>query len=340
MTAQESRKHEAAVHEQDPLLSVRNLQQHFPITEGIFQRQTGTVKAVDGVSLDIHRGETLGLVGESGCGKSTLLETMIGLQQPTGGGVFFKGQSLSDASDAELRDLRKEIQIVFQNPDSSLNDRMTVERIVGEPLRIHTDASDRQVTARVLDLLTDVGLNPEHLERFPHELSGGQKQRVAIARALSLNPSLVVLDEPTSALDVSVQSQILNMLNRLKREHDLTYVFVTHDLSVVQYISDRVSVMYLGNVVEQAPVAELFDEPRHPYTKALLSAIPVPDPDYEVSDDVVLSGSVPDPSDPPSGCRFHPRCPKATEECAEDFPEFEQHGAAEVRCIHVDDSEI
>jgi oligopeptide/dipeptide ABC transporter ATP-binding protein len=321
----------------DALLSVRDLEKYFPITEGLFQRHVGDVKAVDGVSLDIQSGETHGLVGESGCGKSTLLETMIGLQSPTGGEVYFRGRPLTERSDEEMRDLRKEVQIVFQNPDSSLNSRMTVERIVGEPLHIHSDATDRQVTARVLELIHDVGLNTEHLGRFPHELSGGQKQRVAIARALATNPSLVVLDEPTSALDVSVQSQILNMLDRLKEEHDLTYVFVTHDLSVVRHIADRISVMYLGNVVERGPVDDLFEDPKHPYTKALLSAVPVPDPDYDDTDDIVLAGDVPDPSDPPSGCRFHPRCPVAKEECAEEFPPFETHGDTEVRCIRVDE---
>jgi oligopeptide/dipeptide ABC transporter ATP-binding protein len=322
----------------DPLLSVRNLEKYFPITEGLFQRHVGDVKAVDGVSVDIQRGETHGLVGESGCGKSTLLETMIGLQSPTGGEVYFRGQPLTELSKGEMQDLRKEVQIVFQNPDSSLNSRMTVERIVGEPLHIHSGATDRQITARTLDLIHDVGLNTEHLGRFPHELSGGQKQRVAIARALATNPSLVVLDEPTSALDVSVQSQILNMLNRLKEEHDLTYVFVTHDLSVVRHIADRVSVMYLGNVVERGLVSDLFEDPKHPYTKALLSAVPVPDPDYDDTDDIILAGDVPDPSNPPSGCRFHTRCPIAEEECAEGFPEFETHGDTEVRCIRVDEN--
>ncbi|ADE02141.1 ABC transporter ATP-binding protein [Haloferax volcanii] len=321
----------------EPLLSIQNLKKYYPITKGMFQRHVGDVKAVDDVSVDIYPGETHGLVGESGCGKSTLLETIIGLKSPTDGEVLFRGTPLTELSQSEVQDLRKEIQIVFQNPDSSLNSRMTVERIVSEPLQIHSNATSRQITARVLELIHEVGLNTEHLTRFPHELSGGQKQRVAIARALATNPSLVVLDEPTSALDVSVQSQILNMLDRLKEEHNLTYIFVTHDLSVVRHIADRISVMYLGNVVERAPVNDLFETPRHPYTKALLSAVPVPDPDYDATEDIVLSGDVPDPSEPPNGCRFHPRCPIATEDCKEGFPEFEAHGETLVRCIRVDE---
>ncbi|WP_411963698.1 ABC transporter ATP-binding protein [Haloferax sp. YSMS24] len=334
---QETRSEVDPDDEPESLLSIRNIEKYYPITKGVFQQHVGDVKAVDNVSMDIRRGETHGLVGESGCGKSTLLETIIGLRSPTAGEVYFRGQPMTELSPGEMRALRREIQIVFQNPDSSLNARMTVERIVSEPLRIHSNATNRQITARVLDLIHEVGLNTEHLGRFPHELSGGQKQRVAIARALATNPSLVVLDEPTSALDVSVQSQILNMLDRLKEEHDLTYIFVTHDLSVVRHIADRISVMYLGNVVERAPADELFESPRHPYTKALLSAVPVPDPDYVAPDEIVLSGDVPDPSNPPAGCRFHPRCPVATEECTDGFPEFESHGEALVRCIRVDE---
>ncbi|MFB6184808.1 MAG: ABC transporter ATP-binding protein [Haloarculaceae archaeon] len=323
---------------EEPLLSVRNLTKHFPIEEGVLQRQVGSVKAVDGVDLDVYPGETHSIVGESGCGKTTFLETTLYLQEPTDGEVLYRGQPLGELTDEERRRLRTDIQIVFQDPDGSLNPRMTVERIVGEPIELHTDVTRRQKRARVLDLLHEVGLGHEHMTRYPHELSGGQKQRVAIARALALNPSLILLDEPTSALDVSVQSQILNLLDDLKDEYNLTYVFITHDLSVVRHISDRVSVMYLGNVVEAAPTADLFESPKHPYTKALLSAVPVPNPDYEPETEIVLPGNVPDPSDPPQGCRFHPRCPIATDECREKFPEFERHDSSDVRCIRVDDA--
>lgn len=321
----------------EPILSIRGLKKHYPIEEGILQRQTGEVKAVDGIDLDIQRGEIHGVVGESGCGKSTLLETTLFLQEPTEGRVFFKGQPLDELSGEELRQLRTDIQIVFQDPDGSLNPRSTIERIIGEPIEVHTDVSKRQRRARVLDLLDEVGMGTEHLKRYPHELSGGQKQRVAIARALALNPSLLVLDEPTSALDVSVQSQILNLLDELKEEYNLTYLFITHDLSVVRHITDRVSVMYLGNIVERAPTAELFEHPKHPYTKALLAAVPVPDPDYQPEQEIVLPGNVPDPSDPPEGCRFHPRCPIADSACSKGFPEFEEHGSSLVRCIRVDE---
>jgi peptide/nickel transport system ATP-binding protein/oligopeptide transport system ATP-binding protein len=337
MSDELTRTRETTDSSEEPLLRARGVKKHFPIEKGILQRQVGTVKAVDGVDLDIYPGEIHGIVGESGCGKSTLLETLLYLQEPTAGELVFDGMSFGDLSTSERRKLRTQVQIVFQDPDGSLNPRMPVKRIVGEPLHVHTDATDRQIQARILDLLTDVGLGTEHLTRYPHELSGGQKQRVAIARALAVNPKLVVLDEPTSALDVSVQSQILNLLKELKAEHDLTYVFVTHDLSVVRYISDRISVMYLGNIIEQAPVETLFDEPKHPYTHALLSAIPVPDVDYEPEDEIVLPGNVPDPSDPPDGCRFHPRCPIVEDECTEAFPDFERHGGTEVRCIRVDD---
>lgn len=322
---------------EEPLLRAHDLKKHFPIKKGILQRQVGTVKAVDGVDLDIYPGEIHGIVGESGCGKSTLLETLLYLQEPTAGELVFDGMSFSELSTSERRKLRTQIQIVFQDPDGSLNPRMPIKQIVGEPLHVHTDATDRQIQARVLDLLHDVGLGTEHLTRYPHELSGGQKQRVAIARALAVNPKLIVLDEPTSALDVSVQSQILTLLKDLKAEHDLTYVFVTHDLSVVRYISDRISVMYLGNIIEQAPAETLFDDPKHPYTNALLSAIPVPDVDYEPEDEIVLPGNVPDPSDPPKGCRFHPRCPIAEDACTEALPEFDRHGETDVRCIRADD---
>lgn len=319
----------------ETILSLRNLQKHFPIREGILQRTTGYVKAVDGVDLDVISGETHAVVGESGCGKSTLLETIIRLQTPTAGDVRFRGKPVSELSDAERQEFRREVQIVFQDPDGTLNPRMTVLRTLTEPMRLHTDATDDQVNARALELLHEVGLGTEHAGRYPRELSGGQKQRVGIARAIALNPSVVLLDEPTSALDVSVQSQILNLLNKVKEKYNLTYVIVTHNLSVVRQFSDRVSVMYLGNIVEQAPTDILYERPKHPYTRALLSAVPIPDPDVTPESGVDLSGDVPDPSEPPSGCRLHPRCPIATEECAEELPALERKDddPSKARCI-------
>jgi len=321
-----------------PILSVRNLKKHYPIKEGILRRQTGSVKAVDGVDLDVHRGDIHAIVGESGCGKSTLLETLLGLKTPTDGTVEYEGTALGSLSAQEQRSLKSEIQIVFQNPESSLDPRDTVGQIISEPLHLHTDATNRQIDARVAGLLDDVGLAPEYYGRYPHELSGGQQQRVAIARAISLNPSLILLDEPTSALDVSVQSKILRLLSGIKRDYDLTYVMVTHDLSVVRYFATDVSVMYLGNVIETASATDLFEHPKHPYTQALISAVPVPNPHHDSETDITLPGSVPDPDDPPEGCRFHPRCPIAVEECSEAFPEFEEHDGNHVRCIRVEEA--
>jgi len=325
--------------EGEPLLEVRGLKKHYPIEEGVLRRQVGTVRAVDGVDLDIHPGDIHAIVGESGCGKSTFLETVLGLEEPTEGTIKFRGQDIGALSKDQRRKLKSEIQIVFQNPESSLDPRNTVGQIIREPLRLHTDATKRQVDARVLELLTEVGLSPDHYERYPHELSGGQQQRVAIARAISLNPSLILLDEPTSALDVSVQSKILKLLEDIKEEYGLTYVTVTHDLSVVSHFATDVSVMYLGNVIERAPARSLFEDPKHPYTQALISAVPVPNPHHEVEKDITLPGSVPDPSDPPEGCRFHPRCPIAVEECSDEFPAFETHDASKVRCIRVEEAE-
>jgi len=321
--------------DREALLSLRNLQKHFPVREGLLQRTTGYVKAVDGVNLDVLPGETHAVVGESGCGKSTLLETVIRLQTPTAGEVRFRGKPVSEMSDTERKKFRREVQIVFQDPDGTLNPRMTVLRTLTEPMRLHTDATDDQVNARALELLHEVGLGTEHAGRYPRELSGGQKQRVGIARAIALNPSVVLLDEPTSALDVSVQSQILNLLNTVKKKYNLTYIIVTHNLAVVRQFSDRVSVMYLGNIVEQAPTEVLYERPKHPYTRALLSAVPIPDPDILPESGVDLSGDVPDPSDPPSGCRLHPRCPIATEECAQELPALERKDddPSRARCI-------
>ncbi|MFB6250788.1 MAG: ABC transporter ATP-binding protein [Halobellus sp.] len=329
----------AAATESEPLLKARNVKQHYPIKEGILRRQTGTVRAVDGVDVDIHSGDTHAIVGESGCGKSTLLETLLGLEEPTEGTISYEGTPFSERTGSEKRALKSEIQIVFQNPESSLDPRNTIGQIISEPLQLHTDATTRQIDARVVSLLDDVGLGPRYYGRYPHELSGGQQQRVAIARAISLNPTLLFLDEPTSALDVSVQSKILTLLDDIKDEYDLTYVMVTHDLSVVRHFATDVLVMYLGNIIEKASTDALFTDPKHPYTQALISAVPVPDPHHATENDITLPGTVPEPSDPPSGCRFHPRCPIATEECAEVLPEFEPHDGHDVRCIRVPEAE-
>lgn len=321
----------------DPILEVRNLQKYYPITEGVLKRRVGSVKAVDDVTLEVYPGDIHAIVGESGCGKTTLLETIANLQEPTGGTIELEGNQYDDLSTDEIRDLRSEFQILFQNPDTSLDPRNKIGQIIREPLELHADATDRQINARVIQLLHDVGLSTEHYSRYPHELSGGQKQRVAAARAISLNPSLILLDEPTSALDVSVQSKILNLLKQIQDKYNLTYILVTHDLSVVRNFAETVSVMYLGHFVEKAPTKELFENPKHPYTKALISAVPIPDPTATSSEEIVLPGSVPDPSDPPEGCPFHPRCPLAIDDCEAALPEFEARGDSRARCIRIDD---
>src|SRR5690349_8512788 len=295
----------------EPLLEVTDLVKHYPIRSGlVIERDVGTVRAVDGVSLTLHEGETLGLVGESGCGKSTLCRAILQLIPPTSGSVKFLGQELVGLSRRELRPLRRQMQMIFQDPYASLNPRKRVGQIVGDPMDLHGLASGAELKRRVQDLLDRVGLRPEHYNRFPHEFSGGQRQRIGIARALALQPKLIVADEPVSALDVSVQAQIVNLLKDLQAEFGLSYLFVAHDLGVVRHVSDRVAVMYLGKVMENSGTDSLYDRPVHPYSNALLSAVPIPDPRLnEARERVVLEGDVPSPSNPPSGCRFHTRCP-------------------------------
>ncbi|RMF80638.1 MAG: dipeptide ABC transporter ATP-binding protein [Chloroflexi bacterium] len=301
----------------DVLVSVRGLKKHFPITSGIIlQRTVGHVKAVDDVSFDVYRGETLGLVGESGCGKSTTGRTILQLYRPTAGSVQFEGQELSTMKGEELRKMRKRMQMIFQDPFASLNPRMSVGRIVSEPLRIHKTVPRNQMQEFVENLLERVGLNPYFINRYPHEFSGGQRQRIGIARALALNPSFIVADEPISALDVSIQAQVVNLLQELQEEMNLTYLFIAHDLSMVRHICNRVAVMYLGKIVELGPTDEVYDNPLHPYTQALLSAVPVPDPIVEKQRQrIILTGDVPSPANPPIGCNFNTRCPVALEPC-------------------------
>jgi len=313
------------------LLDVRRLVKHFPV-----ENSDDLVQAVDGVSFSIRSGETLGLVGESGCGKSTVGRCLLRLQEPTSGEIIFEGRNVLELNAAEMRDLRREMQIIFQDPYASLNPRQSILATVSEPLKIHAVSNKAERKARVADLLKKVGLDPDYMNRYPHEFSGGQRQRIGIARALALNPKLIVCDEPVSALDVSVQAQVVNLLQDLQAEFGLTYLFISHGLAVVEHISNRVAVMYLGKVVEIAEAAELYKNPLHPYTKALLSAIPVPDPKHK-RERIVLSGDVPTPINPPSGCRFRTRCPIAIPACAEIVPERREivpgHTAA---CIRID----
>ncbi|MGY6410085.1 MAG: ABC transporter ATP-binding protein [Alkalilacustris sp.] len=317
----------------DVLLEARDLQKRFVTGGGLLQRAT-TIHAVNGVNLQIRRGETFAIVGESGCGKSTLARLLLRLIEPSGGSVQYDGRELTALPAAEMRGLRAEIQFIFQDPFSSLNPRMTVERIVGEPLRLHRGLSGGRLRARVAELLRRVGLRPEHADRYPHEFSGGQRQRICIARALASGPKLVVGDEPVSALDVSVQAQIVNLLEDLKRDLGLTLVVIAHDLAVIRHMADRVAVMYLGEVVELAETEALFTTPRHPYTRALLRAIPVPDPGSRGAAQGVLGGDIPSPAAPPPGCRFHTRCPHATEICASVPPPLTEAGGAQVACHH------
>ena len=319
-----------------PLLEVNDLVKHFPIKSGVvIEREVGRVRAVDGVSLTLGEGETLGLVGESGCGKSTLCRTILQLTPPTSGSVKFMGKELVGMSGRELRPLRRQMQMIFQDPFSSLNPRKRIGQIIGDPMELHRLASGADLNRRVQDLLDRVGLRPEHVNRYPHEFSGGQRQRIGLARALALRPKLIVADEPVSALDVSVQAQIVNLLKDLQDEFGLSYLFVAHDLGVVRHVSDRVAVMYLGKVVEDSGTDDLYDRPIHPYSNALLSAVPIPDPRRnEARERVVLEGDVPSPSNPPSGCRFHTRCPWSTEVCANDEPAMRGYGPGHAAACH------
>jgi peptide/nickel transport system ATP-binding protein len=320
-----------------PLIRIKGLRKWFPITRGIlFQKRIGDVHAVDGVDLEIYKGETMGLVGETGCGKSTLARVVMRLYDATEGTIEFEGQDITHVKGGDLRDLRREMQMIFQDPFASLNPRKTVGSIIGTPYRLHKVVPRKQIKSEVQQLMELVGLNPEHYNRYPHEFSGGQRQRIGVARSLALRPKLIVCDEPVSALDVSIQAQVLNLLEDLQEEFNLTYLFIAHDLSVVKHVSDRVAVMYLGKIVEMAEGDTLYRNPKHPYTGALLSAVPIPDPDLAAAKKrIILEGDVPSPIDPPSGCRFHPRCPNAQfPRCSEEEPELLPHHPGQVAACH------
>jgi oligopeptide transport system ATP-binding protein len=319
----------------ETLVEVRGLKKYFPITAGLLQRHVGDVKAVDDIDFDIRRGETLGLVGESGSGKTTAGRVILRLADPTAGTIAFDGRDISTLSRAELRPLRKEMQIIFQDPYASLNPRMAVGDIIREPLTIHKLAEGAAADKRVQELLAMVGLQPYHANRYPHEFSGGQRQRVGIARALAVDPKFIVADEPVSALDVSIQAQVINLLQDLQRQLNLTYLFIAHDLSVVRHISTRVAVMYVGKIIEIADSRRLYANPLHPYTQALLSAIPIPDPGVERRRKrIILTGDIPSPVNPPSGCRFHTRCPVAFDRCSVEVPEFKEYESGHRAACH------
>jgi oligopeptide transport system ATP-binding protein len=309
----------------DVLIRVTGLKKHFPIMKGVFRRQVGAVRAVDGVSFEIFKGETLGLVGESGSGKSTAGRVILQLDDATEGSIEYDGRELTEVRGEELRSMRPNMQMIFQNPHASLNPRMTVSSIIGEPLKEHGELDSKGRQARVEELLTLVGLEPSHANRYPHEFSGGQRQRIGVARAIALNPDFVVCDEPIAALDVSIQAQVVNLLEQLQDELGLTYLFISHDLSMIRHIADRVAVMYLGHIVELASVDDLYENPRHPYTQALNSAVPVPDPVVEAERQrVILEGDIPSPANPPPGCPFSTRCPVVEDRCREENPEWRE----------------
>ena len=321
-----------------PLLNVDNLVKNFPVKGGLFGREVARVHAVDGVSFDMAKGETLGLVGESGCGKSTTGRCILHLIEPTSGAVWFEGQNVTALDREARRALCRDMQIIFQDPYASLDPRMTVGAIVGEALVIHNlTKTPAEYRERIVELLETVGLNPDYMRRYPHEFSGGQRQRIGIARALAVSPKLIVCDEPVSALDVSIQAQVINLLEDLQQKFELTYLFIAHDLSVVEHISDRVAVMYLGRIVELAPAHELYTTPRHPYTEALLSAVPIPEPGLRRTR-IRLAGDVPNPINPPSGCHFHPRCPKAFDRCKVEDPVLKKIGDKHWAACHLNDA--
>lgn len=303
------------------IIDVKQLKKHFPIEGGLFKRQVGSIKAVDGVSFKVNKGETLGLVGESGCGKSTTGRMLMRLIEPTEGQILFEDREITTLSNKDMRNLRKDIQMIFQDPYASLNPRHTVERIIEEPLIVHKLGNREERKARVRELLEIVGLSSYHAKRYPHQFSGGQRQRIGIAKALAVNPKLIIADEPVSALDVSIQAQVLNLLEDLQKKLDLTFIFIAHDLGVVRHICNRVAVMYLGRIVEMADTEVLYETPKHPYTKALLSAVPVADPEF-VQERIILSGDVPSPANPPKGCPFHTRCSEVMDVCKSVVPEF------------------
>ncbi|MQA61368.1 MAG: dipeptide ABC transporter ATP-binding protein [Actinophytocola sp.] len=329
----------------EPILQVKDLAKHFPLTHGIvFKRQIGATKAVDGISFELHQGETLGVVGESGCGKSTLAKLVMALERPTSGQILFKGQDIAKLRGKGLKAMRRNIQMVMQDPYSSLNPRMTVGDIVGEPFDIHPEvAPKRSRRTKVQELLQVVGLDPQHINRYPHQFSGGQRQRIGIARGLALRPEVIVCDEPVSALDVSIQAQVVNLLENLQDEFNLSYIFIAHDLSVVRHIADRVAVMYLGRIVELGTDVEIYERPTHPYTQALLSAVPVPNPEgRESRERITLVGDVPSPDNPPSGCSFRTRCWKAQDVCAEEVPALEPRPGSPhpSRCLFAEEYDV
>ncbi len=329
-------KEEADAAPADALLTIRNLKKYFPVRKGVFSRVTAWVKAVDDVSFHLKPGETLGLVGESGCGKTTTGRALLRLIEPTAGEIIFEGKEVQDLGPREMREIRKHMQIIFQDPYSSLNPRMTVGSIISEGLTVHGIGSKAERVELVKDLLSRVGLSPQYINRYPHEFSGGQRQRIGLARALALNPKFIVCDEPVSALDVSIQSQIVNLMVDLREKYNLAYLFISHDLSVVEYISDRVAVMYLGEIAELATSEDLYKNPLHPYTQALLSAVPVPDPKHQ-KNRILLPGDVPSPLNPPKGCRFHPRCPVAMKGlCDTEKPKMLNFDGHQVACHAVE----